>query len=80
MLYKLGVFDFLKEKEPFNMSTNLLASAISGITGIDAKTVQSYINPIDNPTVNQKNNPLETKSKVDKIEQKLMSLGFKPHS
>jgi len=78
-LYKMGVFDFLKEQEPFKSSKNLLASAISGITGIDVKTVQSYINPIDNPTrVEQKNNPLNSTKTVDKVIQKLNSIGYIP--
>ena len=76
MLKKLGVFDFLKTKEPFNLSTNSLASAISGITGIDVTTVQSYINPIDNPNVSQKNNPLKTNKTVSIVDKKLSSIGF----
>ena len=76
MLYKLGVLDFLKTKHPFNTSTNKLASAISGITGIRQETTQLFINPIDNPNTNQKNNPLETSSTVKKVEAKLLSIGF----
>jgi hypothetical protein len=78
MLYKLGVFEFLKTKEPFNLSTNALASAISGITGINVKTVQSYINPIGKTSVDQKNNPLMREKVVNKISQKLISIGYKP--
>lgn len=78
ILYKMGVFDFLRNQEPFNRSTNLLASAISGITGIDAKTIQSYINPIDNPKTEQKNNPLNSSKTVNKVIQKLNSLGYIP--
>ncbi len=78
MLYKMGVFDFLRKQEPFNASTNTLASAISGITGIDAKTVQSYINPIDNPTAEQKNNPLTSTKTVNKVIQKLSDIGYIP--
>jgi len=78
MLYKMGVFDFLRKQDPFKASTNLLASAISGITGIDEGTVQSYINPIDNPTVKQKNNPLTSAKTVKKVIQKLNSIGYIP--
>lgn len=76
-LEKLGVLDYLKNKEPFNRSTNALASVISGFTGIDSKTVQSYINPINNPTVIQKNNPLNSKKTVQRVNQKLLNIGFK---
>ncbi len=78
MLKQLGILDFLKEKQPFNVSTNALASALSGITGIKTDTLQSYINPIDNPSVNQKNNPLKKEKSVTKINQKLISIGFNP--
>lgn len=77
MLEKLGVLKFLKEKEPFNLSINALASAISGFTGINASTVQSYINPIDNPGAIQKNNPLTKEKNVSKVIEKLSSIGYK---
>jgi len=75
-LKQLGILDFLREKQPFNLSTNALASALSGITGIKHKTLQSYINPIDNPTAKQKNNPLKNKKLVNEVNQKLISLGY----
>ena len=78
MLYKLGVLDFLKSQAPFNASTNSLASAISGITGLKLTTVQSYINPIYSEKVDQKNNPLESKKALEKVENKLLKVGFKP--
>jgi hypothetical protein len=78
MLHKLGVLDFLRNKEPFNLSINSLATALSGITGIDSKTIQSYINPIYSNRTNQKNNPLNSIKTVDKVDQKLISIGFKP--
>jgi len=77
-LKQLGILDHLKEKQPFDMSTNALASAISGFTGIKAGTVQSYINPINNPTTDQKNNPLNTEKAVQKVNNKLLSIGYKP--
>lgn len=80
MLNELGILDFLREKKPFNVSTNALASAISGLTGIEQKTVQSYINPIFSKDVNQKNNPLNSKKTVSKINQKLISIGYNKHN
>ncbi|WP_157485887.1 hypothetical protein [Flavobacterium soli] len=78
MLYKLGILDFLKTKSPFKSSTNSLASVISGITGVNTTTVQSYINPINNPNVIQKNNPLDSSKAVEKVEVKLLNIGFNP--
>ncbi len=77
MLEKLGVLEFLKNKEPFNTSTNALASVLSGITGKNIKTIQSYINPIFSKGVEQKNNPLKKAKTVDKVIQKLNSIGYK---
>ena len=78
MLHKLGVLDFLKEKPPFNLSTNSLASVISGITGIKQSSVYPMINPIFSPTNKQKNNPLKTEKTVSSVVQKLISIGYKP--
>jgi hypothetical protein len=78
MLHKLGVLDFLKEQEPFKYSINALASAISGITGEKQTVIQSYINPIFSKSVGQKNNPLATEKTVNKVTQKLISIGYNP--
>lgn len=77
-LKQLGIFDFLRKQQPFNASKNALASAISGVTGIKASTVQSYINPINNLEADQKNNPLNTEKTVQKVNNKLLSIGYKP--
>ncbi len=77
-LHQLGIIDFLREKEPFNYSTNALATAISAITGISQGTAQSYLNPISNPGAGQDNNPLNSTKKVEGIKQTLINLGFKP--
>lgn len=76
-LEQLGVLDFLKGKEPFNTSTNALAQAVSHFTGIKPGTVQSYLNPMNNSDLNQKNNPL-TNKRLEKIKKELLTLGFKP--
>ncbi|MGM1056490.1 MAG: hypothetical protein ACQEWG_11445 [Bacteroidota bacterium] len=77
-LQKLGILDYLKEHEPFRSSTNALAAVVGAITGISKVTAQSYLNPISNPTTDQKNNPLNSTSKVEKIRQTLINLGFNP--
>ena len=73
----LGVYDFLLKQEPFNMSKNRLSAVISAITGEKATSIQPAINPIDNPSVDNKNNPLENNKKVEKIKLKLIEIGFK---
>ncbi|WP_179344224.1 hypothetical protein [Winogradskyella ursingii] len=78
MLQQLGVLDFLKSKQPFIQSTNKLAEAISGFTGINSGTVQSYINPMNDNTTNQKNNPMTKLKTVTKVNQKLISIGYNP--
>ena len=78
MLYKLGVLDFLKEKHPFISSVNSLASALSGVTGINQGTVQSYINPIFSNQVDKTKSPLSSEKSVKKVTEKLLSIGFKP--
>ncbi|TXD50256.1 hypothetical protein [Polaribacter sp. IC063] len=75
MLHQLGVLDFLRTKEPFDMSINSLATVLSGITGEKTSTLQPYINPIFSKEVSQKNNPLNKKS-IQKVNQKLTNLGY----
>lgn len=76
MLDELGILTFLKKKHPFNLSTNALASAISGITGIKSTTAQSYINPIFSNEVEQRNNPRNSTKALLKVKGKLNELGY----
>ncbi len=76
MLHKLGVLEYLRTKEPFNTSINALANVLSGITGEKSTTLQSYLNPIYSGQVDQKNNPLRSEKTVQKVNQKLISVGF----
>ena len=78
MLQQLGVLDFLRTQQPFIQSTNKLAEAISGFIGEKSETVQSYINPMINPTTSQKNNPMTKEKVVSKVNQKLITIGFNP--
>lgn len=77
-LYKLGIIDFLIAKQPFQSSTNSLATVLSAITGINAETkhIQSMLNPIINKEAGQKNNPLNSKKTVLKVETQLINIGF----
>lgn len=78
-LQKLGVLDFLKDKQPFSTSTNSLASVLSAITGENQSTINPMINPIFNPNNNQKNNPLNTQKTVEKVDKQLINIGFNPN-
>ena len=72
----LGVLNFLKTKQPFQSSTNALASVIGEIMGENPATIQSYINPILNPEADQKNNPMMRERSVKEVKLKLQDLGF----
>ena len=77
-LQKLGVIDFLRTKQPFNTSINSLATVISAITGVkpETKHIQSMLNPMISKEVGQKNNPLNSKNTVSKVEKQLINIGF----
>ncbi len=72
LLNEFGIIDFLRAKHPL-ISNNKLASIISGITGINQGTVQSYINPIIN-TTNQDKSPYKSISTVEKVKKKIKKL------
>lgn len=75
-LEKLGIINYLREKNLLGISNNKLASLLSAIIGKNSSTIQSYINPIGNPSVSQKNNPLTKTKKVEIVTSKLIELGF----
>lgn len=75
-LHQVGILDYLKKLSPFNSSTNKLAEYLSAITNEKPTTLQSYLNPINNPTTSQKNNPLNSNSAVKKVSGKLNNIGF----
>lgn len=79
-LSELGILDHLIKVEPFNTSINLLANALSGITGDKAETIQSYLNPIFSKDAGQKNNPLNRPNSLNKVRQSLINIGFNPHN
>lgn len=73
-LHELGILDFLKDKSPYNTSTNKLATILSAITGIKSNTIQPYINPINNPQANQNKNPLNDTDAVSKVQSKILNI------
>ena len=74
----LGVIGFLRTKQPFLASINRLATVLSAITGVhpETKHIQSMLNPIISKEAGQKNNPLNSKNTVSKVEKQLISIGF----
>jgi hypothetical protein len=75
-LHKLGVLDFLRKKSPFIHSTNKFAEYLSAVTGENVGTLQSYLNPIYSPQTDQKNNPLNKKAAIERIEKHLNIMGI----
>lgn len=74
ILYELGILDYLREKAyPIN-SANKIASLLSAIIGGEAKTLQTYINPIISPDTDQRNAP--KKIHKEKARQILQALGY----
>lgn len=73
---ELGIVDYLRQKQPFNTSTNKLAEVISAFTGIKQTTAQSYLNPILSG-IESKNNPL-TPVNLSKVKEKLIRMGYIP--
>lgn len=76
-LKELGIIEFLQNNNPIcQTSTNKLAELLSLLTGENAKTLQSYLNPIINNQTSQKNNPLNNTKTVEKIKDKLINIGI----
>jgi len=77
-LVQLGIIEHLRKSQPFISSTNKLATALSGVTGLKVETIQSALNAINNPTTSQKNNPFKNPNSksVLKVNTQLASIGF----
>lgn len=72
----LGIIDFIRSKYKYGVSVNQIASVLSAITGGKVQSIQSAINPINNPSVSQRNNPFENEKTVQKVRLKLIELGI----
>lgn len=73
---ELGIIDFIRKTHPY-ISNNKLASIITGITGMNHRTAQSYINPIINTACRQDKNPYHSTKTVEKVKKKINALDFK---
>ena len=76
-LQKLGIIDFLYSKQPFNTSINLLSTIVANLINSKTTTVQPYLNSMVKKDVVGKNNPLNTKKTVERVENKLNQINFK---
>lgn len=76
-LEKLGVIQYLTDKSPFSNSTNSLANALSGVTGIKPTTIQPMLNAMLNKGTSDKNNPLKSTKTVNVVINKLTNIGYK---
>lgn len=76
-LNEVGIIDFLREKEPFNLSTNSLANYLSLCLGEKATSIQPCINPMINEGVQQDNSPYKSENNVKMVKQKLINIGLK---
>ena len=74
LLYELGIIDYLHKKGGKPHTVNSIATVLSGITGIKAKTIQSAINPFINTVSTSKGTP--AKSTLTKAKEKIIDLGF----
>jgi hypothetical protein len=75
MLEVLGIIDHLNSFSSLTTSTNLKAKIIARLIGAKATTVQSYLNPITNPEVSQKNNPMNNDKLVRQAKERLITYG-----
>ena len=76
-LNEAGVLDFLKNKEPFNLSVNSLAEYLSLCLGEKTTSIQSYLNPLHNNNSDQSKSPYSSPKTVEKVKQKLIQIGLK---
>ena len=76
-LSEAGVLDFLKNKEPFNLSVNSLAKYLSLCLGEKTTSIQSYLNPLHNNNSDQSKSPYSSPKTVEKVKQKLIQIGLK---
>lgn len=76
-LSEAGVLDFLKNKEPFNISVNSLAKYLSLCLGEKTTSIQSYLNPLHNNNSDQSKSPYRSPKTVEKVKQKLIQIGLK---
>lgn len=77
-LNELGIIDFLKTKQEFTGSTNLMATFLSAITGEKQGTLQTSLNRLIKKDTEDKNHPYKAQNTVNKVRQTLIDKNIKP--
>jgi hypothetical protein len=75
-LNELGILEYLNNRAKNGFSKNMVAKILSHITGENASTLQSYINPINNSTTDQGKSPYSSIKNVEKVKSKITQIGF----
>lgn len=78
-LYKLGVLDFLLNKQPFRSSANSLASILCSVLELKQTTIQPILSAIVSSNLESNKHPLYSESTVKKVNQQLINIGFNPN-
>jgi hypothetical protein len=73
-LNELGIIDFLRTKPEFALSTNLMATVLSAITDVKAKTLQTSLNRLINNDTADQRHPYKSNNTVNKVRQTLIDV------
>jgi hypothetical protein len=76
-LNELGIIDFLKSKPEFILSTNLMATFLSAITGEKSSTLQTSLHKLINNDTDDQRHPYRTQSTVNEVRQTLIDKNIK---
>jgi hypothetical protein len=77
-LNELGIIDFLKSKPEFILSTNLMSTFLSSITGVKTSTLQTSLNKLICEDTDDQRHPYRTQSTVNEVRQTLIDKNIKP--
>jgi hypothetical protein len=77
-LNELGIIDFLKSKPEFILSTNLMATFLSAITGVKTSTLQPSLHKLISDDTDDRRHPYRTQSTVNEVRQTLIDKNIKP--
>ena len=75
-LEKLGIIDFLRSQQPFISVPDKVSQIVSAITGVKIGSVRPMLRPILNKDFEDKNNPLNSKKAVERVEKQLIRIGL----
>lgn len=75
-LNELGIIDFIRKSDPFNMSLNKTAKVLSKITKIKHTSIEPILRALLQQDKEEKNNPYNNTDNVNRIKAELAGLGF----